>query len=97
VTKDCNLYDDFMAPADSAVVGKPVFHVEYVQHSGNRIWSTYSGYESMTSDQVRAAYCLNNNATQSGLFSTFIKTLSLDGWIMYCDGTSASTASTSSD
>jgi hypothetical protein len=93
VTKDCNVYDDFLNPADSSRVGKPVFHVEYVRHSGNRIWSTYEGFTDMSSDEVRAAYCLQNNSTETKLFSTFIKTLSLDGWIMYCDGASSNTAS----
>jgi hypothetical protein len=97
VTQDCSLYNDFMAPSDSSMVGKPVFHVEYVEHSGNRIWSTYDGFKDMSSDAVRAAYCLQSSATESTLFSTFIKTLSLDGWIMYCDGAASTTSSGSSD
>jgi hypothetical protein len=97
VTKDCSVYDDFMAPADSSTVGKPVFHVEYVQHSGQSIWSTYDGFKNMSSEEVRSAYCLEKSPTNTKLFSTFIKTLSLDGWIMYCDGLSSNTASGSSN
>jgi hypothetical protein len=93
VTKDCSVYNDFMAPADPSIVSKPVFHVEYVQRNGNRISSTYDGFKNMSSDEVRAAYCMQSNATESKLLSTFIKTLSLDGWIMYCDGGDSTTSS----
>jgi hypothetical protein len=45
----------------------------------------------MSSDQVKAAYCLQDNPTQAASFSTIIKTLALDGWVLYCDGISATT------
>jgi hypothetical protein len=91
VTQDCSVYNDFMAPADSSKVGKPVFHVEYVERSGDRIWSTYDGFKNMKPDLLRAAYCLQNNTIETGLFSTFIKTLALDGWIMDCNGVASTT------
>jgi hypothetical protein len=47
----------------------------------------------MSSDQVKAAYCLKDNPTQAARFSTIIKTLALDGWVLYCDGESATTPS----
>ncbi|KAE9979615.1 hypothetical protein EG328_000782 [Venturia inaequalis] len=83
VTKDCGVYDEFIAE-------KPVFHVEYVSsHSGNTIRSNYDGYQGMTSDEVKAAYCLKDDPTQAARFSTIIKTLALDDWVLYCDGKSA--------
>lgn len=45
----------------------------------------------MSSDQIKAAYCLRDNPTQAARFSTIIKTLALDGWVLYCDGKSATT------
>jgi hypothetical protein len=97
VTHDCSVYNDFMAPTDLSEVGKPVFHVEYAEHSGNRIWSTYDGLKNMGSDEVRAAYCLQNNSTEKMLFSTFIKTLALVAWIMYCDAIASTTPSDDSN
>lgn len=105
VTKDCGVYDDFVAQ-------KPVFHgsslpscplplllqlttsiVEYVSsHSGNTVSSNYDGYQGMSSDQIKAAYCLKDNPTEATRFSTIIKTLALDGWVLYCDGKSATTS-----
>lgn len=45
----------------------------------------------MSSDQIKAAYCFKDNPTQAARFSTSIKTLDLDGWVLYCDGKSATT------
>jgi hypothetical protein len=45
----------------------------------------------MSSDQIKAAYCLKDNPTEAAAFSTIIKTLALDGWVLYCDGESATT------
>ena len=96
VTEDCNLYDDFMTPADSSKVGKPVYHIEYAVHSGESISSTYPGFKNMSSAEVQAAYCVNNVPAESKAFSTIIKTLALDGWVLYCDGTSGTTGITDS-
>ena len=85
VTKDCNVYDSF-------VQSKPVFHVEYAEHRSNTdISSTYDGYQNMSSDEVKAAYCLKSDPMESKNFSTIIKALALDGWVLYCDGTAAVT------
>jgi len=95
VTNDCNVYDDFVSPADQSV-GKPVFHVEYALHSSNtEISSTYDGFQNMSSDEVKAAYCLQSNTLEAQKFSTFIKVLALDGWVLYCDGSSAVTPAAS--
>ena len=84
VTNDCNVYDTF-------VQSKPVFHVEYAVHSGNtQLSSTYDGFTGMTSDQIKAAYCLDGTS-EGAVFSTIIKALALDGWVLYCDGTYATT------
>jgi hypothetical protein len=89
VTKDCNVYDDFVNG------GKPVYHVEYAEHTSNtQISSTYEGFQNMSSDEVKAAYCLESNPMEAQKFSTIIKALSLDGWVLYCDGTSAVTSTT---
>jgi hypothetical protein len=96
VTNDCDVYNDFLSPADQQKQGKPVFHVEYaVRSRGSDISSTYPGYTGMTSDQIKAAYCLSSNPSQSKKFSTIIKVLALDGWVLYCDGTSAVTPTSS--
>jgi len=85
VTKDCNLYDDF-------VQTKPVYHIEYaVRNTDTDIRSTYDGFTNMTSDQVKAAYCLNDNELEHSKFSTIIKELSLGAWVLYCDGSYAVT------
>jgi hypothetical protein len=45
----------------------------------------------MSSDQVKAAYCLTSDPSLGNKFSTIIKELALDGWILYCDGEGATT------
>lgn len=90
VTKNCNVYDDFL---DS----KPVFHVEYAHHSSaTTISSTYDGFTQMSSDEVKAAYCIKKNPTEAAKFSTIIKELALDGWVLYCDNEATTTPGSSS-
>jgi hypothetical protein len=95
---DCTSYDDFLSPASKASgVGKPVYHIEYATHIGSKISSGYDGLTKSSSDVVRTTYCLQTGAAAKkekvapALFSTVIKTENLDGWVMYCDGTSATT------
>jgi Glycoside-hydrolase family GH114 len=62
--------------------GKPVYHLEYSNdHS--------------VSDSQKDTLCLAGASTASEL-TTVIKTLNLDGWVLYCDGQSA-TSPTYSD
>lgn len=104
VTKDCGVYDDFVAQKPvfhgSSLPSGPLplllqlttSIVEYISsHSGNTVSSNYDGYQGMSSDQIKAAYCFKDNPTQTMRFSTIIKTLALDGWVLYCDGKSATT------
>jgi hypothetical protein len=88
VTNDCYVYDEFLKE-------KPVFHVEYANHTGMRhINSTYDGYQKKSSAQVKHSYCLKDDRAEASKFSTIIKTLALDGWVLYCDGEAAVTPTT---
>jgi endo-alpha-1,4-polygalactosaminidase (GH114 family) len=87
---DCEYYEELTA------AGKPVLHIEYVSNytlkNGKMVISnTYGG----SSDQLKAKYCFKSNDAYASTFSTTIKVLSLDGWVLYCDETWATTATTS--
>jgi hypothetical protein len=97
---DCTSYDDFLSPASTTSgVGKPVLHIEYAERVGNKISSDYDGLQTFSSGAVRSVYCLQAGTAAKkekvtpALFSTVIKTQNLDGWVMYCDGTTTNTAS----
>jgi hypothetical protein len=64
-----------------ASFGKPVYHIEYP--------STHD-----VSQSDREKYCLSGRGPSDVI--TVIKSLSLDGWVMYCDGTTT-TSPTSTD
>jgi len=69
--QECGDYDDFLAS------GRPVLHIEYPNSAPD-----------MTTAQIETA-CSNmftDASTKSG-FNTILKTMDLDGWAAYCDGT----------
>ncbi|KAF2417222.1 hypothetical protein EJ08DRAFT_643658 [Tothia fuscella] len=51
-------------------LSKPIFHIEY----------------SLTGDALKNALCLTGTPSQSSTFSTVLKTMDLDGFVLYCDG-----------
>jgi hypothetical protein len=79
--------------------GKPVFHIEYAKWTpmganNVTIRSDKMAYMRYTSDALEQLYCLNTTlrgmkrvpGDVAPLFSTVIKVLGLDGWVLYCDG-----------
>ena len=88
----CDPYAPFLK------MGKPVFHIEYVKYSvkGNNVTirSETSALRSYSSEKLESLYCLQTAlrnkkriaANVAPLFSTVIKAVSLEGFVMYCDG-----------
>jgi len=88
--------------------GKPVFHIEYAKYTVNangkdvKLSSTKKDLLLKTSTQLGSLFCLETALSKKKVvtkevrqsFSTVIKALGLDGWVMYCDGTWATTFST---
>jgi hypothetical protein len=91
----CSVYDKFLA------AGKPVYHIEYAHHSVSQgdvvLTSDNPDLAGMSSDDIKQLFCLQRDlpkgakSADSSKFSTVIKNLSLDGWVLYCDGTYATT------
>jgi len=91
-SEGCDPYTAFLRS------GKPVFHIEYAKYSVQGVNVTIraesNSLRSYRSDQLGSLYCLqtalrnkkNVAADVAPLFSTVIKVLGLDGWVMYCDG-----------
>jgi hypothetical protein len=86
VNEECSKYDGDCAPyADLIANGKPVLHVEYASHRIENGQVVLSGDRS--SEELKSLYCLESTPSFSSTFSTVIKSMNLDGWVMYCDGT----------
>ena len=79
--------------------GKPVFHIEYAKWTPTgannvTIRSDKVAYMRYSSDALEQLYCLQTTLPRmkrvpgdlAPLFSTVIKVLGLDGWVLYCDG-----------
>jgi len=90
-SEGCYAYTDLVSS------GKPVFHIEYATPLG---WGSNVTLFSIkpelflkSSAQIESLFCLktqlmNKKTVQQDLrdkFSTVIKVLGLDGWVMYCD------------
>ncbi|KAF4634810.1 hypothetical protein G7Y89_g3293 [Cudoniella acicularis] len=101
----CLPYANFTnPPPSSGMVPKPVFHVEYVNYTapsssdslGAEITNDF--WPGIGSRGVLAKLCLTQqmvgNATMAETlkFSTVIKVLGLDGWMMDCQGVVSNTA-----
>jgi endo-alpha-1,4-polygalactosaminidase (GH114 family) len=100
VNEECALYDGDCDPyTDLTNAGKPVFHIEYANHNMKNgetiISSNDTDLQGLTSDQLKAKLCLKSNKGFSSTFSTTIKALALDGWVLYCDDSSTTTATVS--
>jgi hypothetical protein len=80
INEECVAYNecaDFQPFIDA---GKPVFHIEYPSGAGKPL-----------SSKVLKANC-DGSDVKIPKFSTVIKKMNLDGWVQYCDGTTATTA-----
>lgn len=101
MSNGCHSYKDFLNG------GKPVFHIEYVRTKvrGERVElypenGSNREIRSLSSNELKSLYCLQRGwANQRAVgedvakkFSTVIKALRLNKWVMYCDGTSAGDA-----
>lgn len=78
VNEECSSYDECDTFAAFIEAGKPVFHIEYPDNAPDNV-----------SDEDLSKACTSTGTTN---FSTVVKTLDLDGWVEYCDGTTAETA-----
>ncbi|KAF2439423.1 glycoside hydrolase family 114 protein [Karstenula rhodostoma CBS 690.94] len=77
--RNCTVYANFTTAPRPSAIAKPVFEVEYVNY-------TYSG--GWSEDGV----ALQPAAIRTSNINTVIKTLALDGFAMYCDGSVERTA-----
>jgi hypothetical protein len=90
VNEECGLFDGDCDPYTSFLKsGKPVFHVEYANYeivNGKPVISSNdTALAGLSSDELRTKLCLKGVKSGSS-FSTTIKSLNLDGWVLYCDG-----------
>jgi len=84
--------------------GKPVFHIEYARTIVNgtivELRSENSELSVMSTQQLQALYCLETGIGNrrwiskdvASKFSTVIKALELNKWVLYCDGSMAGNA-----
>jgi hypothetical protein len=97
----CIPYIDFLKS------GKPVFHIEYAKYQVTngkdvKLLSTKSNLRLKSSTALGQLFCLETALSNKKMvsrevkesFSTVIKMLGLDGFVMYCDGSWAVTNST---
>jgi hypothetical protein len=92
----CEQYEDFVKRKGLARRAKPVFHIEYVNRTAvpgsARKWDIRldaekaDGKNLTTAQEVRKFLCVERKRDLSRQMSTVIKVLSLDGWLMTCDG-----------
>jgi hypothetical protein len=100
VNEECNIGGDCGSYSLLLNRGKPVFHIEYAKYTkdqnGTIVLSAEDGkLFGKTSDQIKATLCLETTLgarkrftdEERAQYSTVIKTMNLDGWVMYCDGT----------
>jgi hypothetical protein len=91
----CEQYEPFVKRKGLTKRAKPVFHIEYINRtavpgSPNK-WTikldAEKGGANLTTNQaVRKFLCVDRKQALSRQMSTVIKVLSLDGWLMTCDG-----------
>ncbi|TID26024.1 H(+)/Cl(-) exchange transporter 3 [Venturia nashicola] len=89
VNEECALVSGECDPyLDLVEAGKPVFHVEYASNyttkDGNVVISG-EGAEGLDSETLKRKLCLKRYPKLGKAFSTTIKTLNLNGWVLYCD------------
>jgi hypothetical protein len=95
-TTKCTEYNDFLA------AGKPVLHIEYVDDGSSKsiaakkalartaVVERRDAKEGVNINKARREVLCNVSINGSKL-STVIKYLSLDGWVLYCDGSAVTT------
>jgi hypothetical protein len=82
----CQEYNDLLA------AGKPVLHIEYVNTTSTGAWTNPS-FPGASRSQLMTDLCVTKGSGGiASKLSTVIKDLDLDGWVTYCDGSSATTA-----
>jgi len=84
VNEQCVQYSECDNFTPFIEAGKPVFHIEYPDGSPGNIRA--SAVNTICSD--------TGDASGSEGFSTVIKEMDLDGWVRYCDGSTANTTLT---
>ncbi|QDS69147.1 hypothetical protein FKW77_010471 [Venturia effusa] len=74
-------------------LGRPVYHIEYTNYTTDpstkvvNLCSSTPNLSNLTSDAIRDQLCLKGHENTIGKgFSTVIKNLGLDEWVLYCDG-----------
>lgn len=77
VNEQCHQFEDCSTYAAFIQNNKPVFNIEYTKHAPN------------VSVEERKASCARFSKGNATNFQTVIKTLDLDGWIEFCNGTTA--------
>jgi hypothetical protein len=90
----CEQYEPFVKRKGLTHRAKPVFHIEYVNRTavaGGPARITLDaekagGANLTTAAAVRKFLCVERKRDLSQQMSTVIKVLSLDGWLMTCDG-----------
>jgi hypothetical protein len=81
VNEQCVTYKECATFSPFIQAKKPVFHIEYPSRSGSKVTAANA-----------AKICSNTGASAgSDKFSTVMKDMSLNGWVQYCDGTTAVT------
>ncbi|KAF2423564.1 hypothetical protein EJ08DRAFT_558083, partial [Tothia fuscella] len=88
VNEECGLFSgDCDAYSTLIRAGKPVLHVEYANYEIVKgepvISSNDTALAHLSSDELRDRLCLKGSGF-AGTFSTTIKSLNLDGWVLYC-------------
>ncbi|OCK84858.1 glycoside hydrolase family 114 protein [Lepidopterella palustris CBS 459.81] len=80
VNEQCVNYAECESFAPFITAGKPVFHIEYPSDAPNLMRSDLNKYCGTSGD-----------ASGSLGFSTVLKKMSLDGWVEFCNGVTATT------
>lgn len=78
VNEQCVQYDEAAVFAAFIRAGKPVFHIEYPKE--------------MKSKHVKHLLAKTDKAQAAAHFSTVLKSMDLDGWVQFCDGSTGETA-----
>jgi Glycoside-hydrolase family GH114 len=99
-TRNCDQYATFISPRRQGwgrnsrqKLGKPVFHIEYTDESkkGGPVKRNVSSAAVAGLSRTERRQCLERNRLGK-LFSTTIKRVNLDGWVLYCDGVTVDTS-----
>lgn len=99
VNEECAIASGECDPyLDLIEAGKPVFHIEYATKytikDGKAVISS-EGAQELDSESLKKKLCLKSQPQFSKTFSTAIKILNLNGWVLYCDDTWSETATVS--